>query len=120
MEDLQAIFWEADPKTLDFGYVSRWEETVLGHPIGAWGNLKDVLTAYTHPEDLATALQTVSRATANFADCQHSFRMRNDRGAYVQIFQRLRFVRDCSGEITTIRGLMFDVDPGSEQQRLAS
>src|ERR1700738_2640243 len=36
IESLAAVVWEADAQTLDFTFVSRHAESLLGHPVKEW------------------------------------------------------------------------------------
>lgn len=69
VQRLGAIIWEADVTTLEFSFVSRRAEEVLGYPIEAWLGNPNFRANVTHPEDRERAIDffrtAVSQGGAN-------------------------------------------------------
>src|SRR6266481_1851818 len=58
VERIDAIFWEADPRTLQFTSVSPKSEALLGYSHPAWTSDRDFWGDILHPDDRERALTT--------------------------------------------------------------
>src|SRR5688572_10067674 len=74
LDDLAAIVWEADPVTLQFVYVSRGAEALLGYSLQDWLSRPTFWVDLLHPEDRETAIATCQAAVADGRD--HDFEYR--------------------------------------------
>src|SRR5512142_2148938 len=62
VENLNAIVWEADPRTGQFTFVSRRAEKMLGYPIREWLQDPDFWNKLVHPDDREAAAAGRRRA----------------------------------------------------------
>ena len=109
-ESLDAIFWEADPETLQFTSVSPKAEEVLGYPHEAWTSNTTFWTDIIHPDDRQRALDTCVHAIKRCEDHRFDYRVISADG-------RTRWIRDtvrvtCErGQPKRLYGAMVDVIP---------
>jgi PAS domain S-box-containing protein len=109
VEGLNAIVWEADAKTLQFTYVSRHAEAVLGYPVIQWLTEPDFWIAHLHPDDRAWAVALCRMATSQGQDHDFEYRAIAADGRVVWLRDLVRVVVDGSGGPQRIRGVMTDV-----------
>lgn len=57
VQRLEGIVWEADPKTLQFTFVNRYAETLLGYPIARWLEEPEFRQSILHAEDRERVMQ---------------------------------------------------------------
>jgi PAS domain S-box-containing protein len=116
VESLDAIFWEADPQTLQFTSVSPKAETMLGYPQSAWTSNRSFWGDILHPDDRELAL--VTRVLA-IRQCEHH---RVDYRV-ITLDGRTRWIRDtvrlkCQpGQSKRMYGVMIDVTAAQDQAR---
>lgn len=108
VESIDAIFWEADPETFDFTFLSRRAALVLGAPDdpraapGAWGE-------HIHPGDRAAAIAALRGVLATPGDdVSLEYRALGDEQAPLWLRDIVHVGTDASGE-RQLRGLIVDV-----------
>lgn len=108
VQELDAIFWECDPRTFQFTFVSERAERVLGYPNSRWlepGFWPSVI----HPEDKHWAVDFCVECTKEGRDHAFEYRMVAADGS-VRWFRDVVYVlRDAGGRPTTLRGVMLDI-----------
>jgi two-component system cell cycle sensor histidine kinase/response regulator CckA len=109
VESLDAIVWEADPRTWQFVYVSPQTEAILGYPVDAWLESPDFWVEHIHAEDRERALEECATATAAGLDHKLEYRMIHADGRVVDIADVVRVLLDEEGNPEVARGIMFDV-----------
>src|SRR2546428_1951084 len=62
VQGLDAILWEANPKTARFTFVSRHAEKLLGYPVERWMSEPQFWLSLLHPEDRERAVALCRRA----------------------------------------------------------
>jgi PAS domain S-box-containing protein len=116
VESLDAIFWEADPETLQFMSVSSKAEALLGYSHTAWTSTPTFWTDILHPDDRQRALDTCVQAISRCEDHRLDYRVITADG-------RTRWIRDtvrlkCErGQPKRVYGVMVDVTASQEQQQ---
>ncbi len=65
MQQLGAVVWQADARTLQATFANRAAETVLGFPLDQWLNEPDFLIGHVHPEDRATTAEACRAVAAD-------------------------------------------------------
>ncbi len=105
VEGLDAVFWEAEPTSLAFTFLSRQAEAIVGEP-GSWG-------AHVHPEDRDRAVAELRAAIAAGGHHSLEYRALGPAGTVVWLRDLVHVGRDPRGA-TILRGLMVDI---SERKR---
>jgi PAS domain S-box-containing protein len=109
VEGLNAIVWEADAHTLQFTYVSRHAEALLGYPVAEWLEHPDFWSAHIHPDDRAWVVALCRMATEQGQDQDFEYRAIAADGRVVWVRDIVRVVTDAGGQPQHIRGVMVDV-----------
>ena len=108
VQSLEAVFWEADPTTLQFRFLSRRAESMLTGPDqdrqapDRWGDHID-------PQDREGALDAVREAIEGTVDRSVEYRARERDGKPVWIRDLVHVIRDPQRDPTALRGLMVDI-----------
>jgi PAS domain S-box-containing protein len=116
VESIDAIFWEADPKTLRFISVSPRAEALLGYPQTAWTSNPTFRTDIIHPDDRQRALETCLYSIKRGEDHRLDYRV-------ITADARTRWIRDTvrlkceGGRPNRMYGVMVDVTASQEQQQ---
>jgi signal transduction histidine kinase/putative methionine-R-sulfoxide reductase with GAF domain len=108
VESIDAIFWEADPETFDFAFLSRRAALVLGEPDdpsaapSAWGE-------HIHPGDRGAAIAALRGVLATPGDdVSLEYRALGDTRSPLWLRDIVHVGTDASGE-RQLRGLIVDV-----------
>jgi PAS domain S-box-containing protein len=108
VESLEAIFWEADPHSLAFTFLSRRAALVFGRPDGdgspdpgSWGE-------HIHPEDRVAAIAALRAAIEDGGDSSTEYRALGREGETIWLRDLIHVVQDARGT-RTLRGLIVDV-----------
>jgi PAS domain S-box-containing protein len=109
IDDLDAIVWERDAATLQFTYVNRRGEELLGFPAKQWIENPDFWARCVHPEDRDLALAFHRAAAAQGASHECEYRVIAASGRVVWLREIITASRDASGKPTRLRGLMLEV-----------
>ena len=115
VNSLDGIVWEGDPRTLQFTFVSRFAERVLGFPVTRWTDEPDFWLRTLHPEDAAWAPDACRRLTAEGKDHELEYRMIAADGSVVWLRDIVSIVKDSNGN--RLRGLMVDVTRAKAQAK---
>ncbi len=114
LEDLDAIVWVADPKTLQFTFVSPAAETLLGYPLEDWVMNPGFWTDTIHPDDRQQAVTTCLEAIARGEDHQFEYRVLARDGRVMWIRDTVRVVCERGVGCVRLCGVMVDL---TEQRR---
>lgn len=108
IQDLDAVVWEANPRTLRFSFVSKRAEDMFGFPLERWLSEPGFFAGRIHPSDRKRVVDDY-RATVREGD-DHSleYRVLAADGRTVWIRDRVRVSRDARGRPTSLRGVMVD------------
>jgi PAS domain S-box-containing protein len=102
VESLDAAFWEADPTSLAFTFLSARAGALLGAGLPeTWGD-------HIHPEDREEALAALRAAVAAGGDHSLEYRSLGTGGRVVWLRDLVHAARDPRGA-TILRGLMVDI-----------
>jgi two-component system cell cycle sensor histidine kinase/response regulator CckA len=111
-----AIFWEANPETLQFTAVSPKAEALLGYSHSAWTSNPTFWADILHPDDRERALATRASAIKRCEDHHSDYRVIATDG-------RARWIRDtvrvkCDpGQPKRVYGVMIDATTSQEEQQ---
>jgi len=119
VESSSAIFWEGDPETLEFGFVSHEAEALLGYPVSDWLESPDFWVAHMHPADRHWAPSYCMEASREGREHQFDYRMIAADGRVVWLRDIVAVVRDNGGRPRNV-GVMIDITETKQaEQELA-
>ncbi|HEX5950659.1 MAG TPA: GAF domain-containing protein, partial [Actinomycetota bacterium] len=107
VESLDAIFWEADPETLGFTFLSRRAELALGGPEGDDGSLT-TWGEHIHPDDREPARIRMRAAIADGGDHHLEYRALGREGESIWLRDFVHVIHDARGA-AMLRGLIVDI-----------
>jgi len=106
---LDAIVWEADAATLQFTFVSRRAEAMLGYTVDRWLREPDFWVNLIHPEDRERTVELCRSAAAAGRDYEVEYRAVAADGQIVWLHDKIFRVRDSGGNALQLRGFMLDI-----------
>ncbi len=107
LERLDGVFWEADPATFNFTFLSGQEDKLLGYSRENWFE-DNFWVNHLHPEDRDWASQFCMEATRSLENHNFDYRMLAADGRTVWIHARVTVIsRD--GKIEKVCGLLLDI-----------
>ena len=104
--DITLMMWEADPETLQFTYVSRGAERMLGYSIDGWLRQQMTWADLLHPDDRDRAVQLCRAAIATCQDQQLEYRVVAAGGQELRVRDLIRVICDARRTPTMVRGVM--------------
>lgn len=117
VQELHAIFWEGDPATFQFTFVSKRAEDVLGYPLRRWTDEPDFWTKILHPEDRHWAVDFCVACTKQGEDHAFEYRAIAADGRTVWLRDVVYVVRDEDDKPVKLRGVMMDITKERLAQR---
>ncbi len=111
---IEGIVWEANPQTLEFMFVSKEAERLLGYPVDEWYTA-GFWRRMVHPDDREWAESFCMAATARGDSHEFEYRAIAADGRVVWLRDLVTVGADADRRPTAIRGVMVDV---SEQRRV--
>ena len=114
VQGLDAILWEANPRTARFTFVSQRAEKLLGYPVERWLSESQFWLSLIHPEDRERAVGLCRRAVEEGRDQELEYRLAAADGTTVWVHDTIYVVRDRRGRMRKLRGFMTDI---SERKR---
>ena len=109
LDDLDAIVWEADPRRIQFSFVSQKAERLLGYPINRWLTEPDFWVKLIHPDDRAWVVSTCAAAVLAVKDHTFDYRVVAADGRTVWIRDVVRVTSDGGGKASRLTGVMLDI-----------
>ncbi len=106
---LDAIIWEADPVTLQFSFVNRRAEAILGYPIDQWLNEPNFWVEHIHPDDREQTVAFCKAAIREGRDHRFEYRALAAGGKVVWLRDIVRVVSSGEGSVQRLLGLMIDI-----------
>ncbi len=118
VEGLDAIVWEALPKTLIFTYVSSKAEAILGYPPTLWTANPKFWKNIIHPDDRERITRQLSELNPEQAERELEYRVLTSDGRVLWL-NNLIGITQTSGETgesnQRLRGIMIDI---TERKRM--
>jgi signal transduction histidine kinase/GAF domain-containing protein len=109
VESLDAIFWEADPDTLAFTFLSRSASNTLGRTNGDRGRAPAAWGDHVHPEDRVRAVQALrERIAAPGGNLTLEYRALGPEADPSWFRDLVRVATDARGDVM-LRGLIVDI-----------
>ncbi len=122
VSSIDGIVWECQPDGMLFTYVSQAAESILGFPTYQWTNERGFWPSIIHADDRQRVLEYCKAQTDAGYDHEAEYRFIAADGREVWVHDRVRLVRDETGQVTHLRGVMFDITAAkvAEEKQLAS
>lgn len=114
LDYLDEVYWEADPVTLNFSFLSGREDRLLGYPREQWYE-NGFWVKHLHPEDREWAPTFCRRAMEALQSHRFDYRMLAADGRIVWIHDRVTVVSG-DGKIQKVCGLLIDVTEKKETE----
>ena len=114
VNSIDGIVWEADPKTLQFTFVSKQAEKLLGYPVNQWISEPTFWQDHLHPNDREYAVNYCLSATAEKRSHESDYRMAAADGRYIWVRDIVTVVVENDTPVA-LRGIMLDI---TEQRRM--
>lgn len=114
INSIDSIVWEADPQTLQFTFVSKQAERLLGYPSTQWLMEPNFWQEHIHTEDRASAMAHCRKAAAEKRGYDFEYRMTtaDDRTIWLKNIVTVVVEND---RAVKLQGLMIDI---SESKKL--
>ena len=109
IDDLDAIVWEADPRSFDFVFVSRRGVELLGYERAEWYEHDFWCGRLIHPDDRAVTVATCRDAVRERRDHRIEYRALTADGRVVWLRDFIRVLVGDDGDVRALRGVMMDV-----------
>ncbi|HUE31309.1 MAG TPA: ATP-binding protein, partial [Verrucomicrobiae bacterium] len=109
VQGLDAVVWEANPRTARFTFVSQRAEQLLGYPVERWTSEPQFWLSLLHPEDRERTIGLCRRAIDEGRDQEVEYRLVAANGTTVWMHDTIQVVRDRRGRMRKLRGFMTDV-----------
>jgi PAS domain S-box-containing protein len=105
---LDAVVWEADPDTLQFSFVSRRAEQLLGYPPEQWLREPGFLKRLIHPAEQATVLAQLAAVGQATDSCDLEYRAVTADGRVLWLRDSVSVLQSVEGQ-PLMRGVMMDI-----------
>ncbi|RVT73354.1 PAS domain S-box protein [Flavobacterium sufflavum] len=113
---IDGIVWECDAQTLEFTFVSKKVENILGYTAEEWMSSPTFWTDHIYYEDKGFALQFCEEQTALKLDHDFEYRMIAKDGSIVWLRDIVNVIIE-NEEVKTLRGIMIDVTKNKEIEK---
>jgi PAS domain S-box-containing protein len=119
VEQMGAIFWEADPEKSGFRFVSGGAERILGYPAERWVKEPDFWVSRVHPDDRAAVLDAWARARRRTVGTEEfEFRALTADGRTLWLHEKAYvYQRSPTGEARLL-GTIFDITARKEAEEI--
>ncbi|HLK56359.1 MAG TPA: DUF4118 domain-containing protein [Chthonomonadaceae bacterium] len=109
VQNLEAIVWEGNPRTLQFTFVSQRAEALLGYPARRWLADSDFRQRILHPDDQEEVLARYRKAVEETGEHDLEYRVLTAEGREVWLRETIHVIRDDGGQPIRMTGLCMDV-----------
>ncbi len=108
VDSINGIVWESDVVTMQFTFVSRQAEAILGYPVEQWLSSPTFWVDHMHPEDRSWAPQYCLEKVRQHHGHTFEYRMLAADGRTVWIQDRVSVLVE-NGQVTKLRGILEDI-----------
>ncbi len=105
---IDGIFWEADPETFIFDFVSPQAKEILGYSPEDWIGVPDFWQQKIHPDDREKAIQYCHHETQIGRNHEFQYRIQRADGEYIWMRDVVTVVKR-NGKPHKLRGFMLDI-----------
>jgi PAS domain S-box-containing protein len=116
VNSIQGIVWEADATTLQFFFVSKQAQRMLGYPVDDWLHSPTFWKDHIHADDREWAAEVRSSVGTSMQGRDSEYRMVASDGRVVWVRDLVNVVVD-DGRAVKLRGLTFNVTRRKEAEQ---
>lgn len=98
-------------------FVSDYAEKMLGYPLSEWLDNPEFVYRYLHPDDLEKTIKTATEVYNAGETGVLEYRMFDAQGAIVHIEGRSTMLRDDSGTVTGVIGVLTDISDRKQSEQ---
>lgn len=113
---VDGIVWECNAKTLEFTFISKKVEAILGYTSEEWINTPDFWVNHIYPGDKDSTLNYCAEQTAQKLNHDFEYRMVAKDGSIVWLRDIVNVIVE-NGEAKNLRGIMIDVTKNKEIEK---
>jgi PAS domain S-box-containing protein len=113
---VDGIVWECNAKTLEFTFISKKVETILGYTSEEWINTPDFWVNHIYHKDKDSTLKYCAEHTALNLNHDFEYRMIAKDGSIVWLRDIVNVIVE-NGEAKNLRGIMIDVTKNKEIEK---
>ena len=119
IDDLRCIVFQADAETLEFTYVSRGAEKILGYPLDAWFSFPPFwLQRLVHPDDREGVEEKLRAIVREGRDDELLFRGVREDDSMVWLRATVDLQKDEEGKVECLGGFMMNVTEERQTEEL--
>jgi PAS domain S-box-containing protein len=115
VDSINGIVWESDVVTMQFTFISRQAEAILGYPVEQWLSSPTFWVDHMHPEDRSWAPQYCLEKVRQHHGHTFEYRMLAADGRTVWIQDRVSVLVE-NGQVTKLRGILEDITARKEAE----
>jgi PAS domain S-box-containing protein len=108
VDGIEAVVWEAEPRSLTYTFVSQRAVDLLGYPLADW-YAPGFWRARLHPDDRERVIAAHLLAIDDVESHESMYRMTSAAGTDVWLRDLVRVVPNDDGKAKLLRGVMVDV-----------
>lgn len=113
---IDGIVWECDAKTLQFSFISKKVEDILGYTSQEWINTPNFWVNHIYPDDKDSTIQFCFEQTNKKLNHDFEYRMIAKDGSIVWVRDIVNVIVE-NGEAKNLRGIMIDVTKTKEIEK---
>lgn len=110
---VDGIVWECSPDTLQFTFISKKVEEILGYTSDEWLSSPNFWQDHMYEEDRVHTLQYCADQTAKNVDHDFEYRMIAKDGTIVWLRDIVSLITE-NGKVESLRGIMIDITKTKE------
>ena len=108
VQSVQAIVWQGDAETMEYSFVSKEAETLLGYPAERWIGEPEFWKSHIHPDDRDSTIAGIAAAIQEKRGLELEYRMIAADGRTVWLRDMVRLVSE-PGKQDELIGVMVDI-----------
>ncbi|PYV39890.1 MAG: hybrid sensor histidine kinase/response regulator [Acidobacteria bacterium] len=115
VNSVDGVVWEADPNTLQFTFVSKQAERLLGHPVAQWLEAPGFWREHIHEQDRERAMALCRKASQEKQTSDFEYRMMTSDGRWLWLRNMVSVALE-SGQVVRLQGVMLDITKGKQAE----
>ncbi|PYV87947.1 MAG: hybrid sensor histidine kinase/response regulator [Acidobacteria bacterium] len=115
VNSIDGIVWEADPNTLQFTFVSKQAEQLLGYPLEQWFTEPGFWKEHIHQEDREGVIALCLKAREEKRTTDFEYRMLASDGRWLWLRNMVSVALE-SDRAARLQGVMLDINKGKQAE----